>query len=276
MPVRKTVFVIGAGASEEADLPVGAKLKESVAAALDIRFDVIGRLERGDNTIVEALRLAVAAEDPPARDINRHIHAARQIRDAMPLDQSIDNFINTHQGDAKIELCGKLAIVRTILAAEKDSPLYADRTGTIDYSRLDGKWFNIFFQLLAQQSTVSALKERLSSISFVIFNYDRCVEHYLYQALKTYYLLSANDAVSALKNLEIYHPYGTVGALPWDSPTDAVDFGNTPSATQLLHLADRIKTFTQGKIQCRVQSRPYKQPCVRLTHSFSWVSRSIV
>lgn len=93
---------------------------------------------------------------------------------------------------------------------------------------------------------MSDLKERLSSISLVIFNYDRCVEHYLYDALQTYYQLSANDAASVLKNLEIYHPYGTVGALPWDSPTEAVDFGGTPSATHLLHLADRIKTFTEG------------------------------
>lgn len=93
---------------------------------------------------------------------------------------------------------------------------------------------------------MSGLKKRLSSISFVIFNYDRCVEHYLYHALQTYYLLSANEAASVLKDLEVYHPYGTVGALPWDSPTEAVDFGETPSATLLLHLADRIKTFTQG------------------------------
>jgi hypothetical protein len=118
MPGRKTVFVIGAGASNEADLPISAELKTSIAAALDIRFDLANRLERGDYKVVEALRLAVAAEDPPARDIRPYVHAAWQICKAMPLDTSIDNFINTHPGDAKIELCGKLAIVRTILAAE--------------------------------------------------------------------------------------------------------------------------------------------------------------
>jgi hypothetical protein len=148
MPVRKTVFVIGAGASKEACLPVGAELRESITVALDLRVERFIRVS-GDDTIVEALRLAAAAEDPPLGDINPYLHAARQICKAMPLDISIDNFINTHQGDAKIERCGKLAIVRTILTAEKDS-LYVDRTGpgTIDYRRLDGTWFNTLFQLL--------------------------------------------------------------------------------------------------------------------------------
>ena len=245
MPVRKTVFVIGAGASKEAGLPVGAELKESIATALDMRAKRF--IHMNGDTIVEALRWAAAAEDPPG-DINPYRQAARQICKAMPLDTSIDNFINTHQGDAKIERCGKIAIVKTILAAEKDSLLYVDQTGPgmIDYRQLAGTWFNTFFQLLTQQSTVSDFKERLSSISLVIFNYDRCVELYLYDALQTYYSLSANDAASVIKNLEIYHPYGTVGGLPWEGPTEAVDFGDTPSATQLLHLADRIKTFTEG------------------------------
>ena len=241
MPVRKTVFVIGAGASKEADLPVGDELKASIATALNIGFILPDRLDTGDARIVDALRLVMEAEDPPARSFDPYLHAAWKIRDAMPLAISIDSFIDAQRGDAKVELCGKLAIVRTILAAEKNSLLYVARTrydSTIDYSRLDGTWFNTFFQLLTENSTASSFKERLSSIALVIFNYDRCIEHYLYHALQTYYPLSANDAALLLKSLEIYHPYGTVGELPWYSSTEAVDFGATPTARQLLNLAD--------------------------------------
>ncbi len=35
----KTVFVIGAGASKEANLPTGIELKDKISALLDIRFD---------------------------------------------------------------------------------------------------------------------------------------------------------------------------------------------------------------------------------------------
>ncbi|MDQ3773980.1 MAG: hypothetical protein M3461_06240 [Pseudomonadota bacterium] len=251
MPVRNIAFVIGAGASKEAGLPVGAELKNSIAAALRAPYyGGLGvRMDSGDDMIVEALHLAVAAEAPAARDITPYVHAARRICNAMPLAISIDNYIDAHRGDAKIELCGKLAIVSTILAAEKASLLYISSVthdNTINYGRLDGTWFNTFFQLLTENSTLSNLKERLSSIALVIFNYDRCVEHYLYHALQNYYPLSANDAALLFQSLEIYHPYGTVGALPWHSRTDAVDFGATLDANELLNLRGRIKTFTEG------------------------------
>lgn len=99
-PVRKIVFVVGAGASKEVGLPVAKELKETIATALNICFNVLvnNRRESGDSTIAEALRLVAANEDPPTRDINPHLHAAWQIRDAMVLDTSIDNFINTHPG----------------------------------------------------------------------------------------------------------------------------------------------------------------------------------
>ncbi|MGH8275043.1 MAG: hypothetical protein ACRES9_12475 [Gammaproteobacteria bacterium] len=48
--------------------------------------------------------------------------------------------------------------------------------------------------------------------------------------------------------LTIYHPYGTVGRLPWEraSGSHPVDFGAKPYAKELLALAAGIKTFTEG------------------------------
>lgn len=37
--MSKTVFVIGAGASKEANLPTGEELKSSISSFLDIRFE---------------------------------------------------------------------------------------------------------------------------------------------------------------------------------------------------------------------------------------------
>ena len=53
--------------------------------------------------------------------------AGWRIRDAMPQAISIDNFIDTHGENKLIELCGKLAIVRTILEAEAKSTLIVDK-----------------------------------------------------------------------------------------------------------------------------------------------------
>ena len=86
----------------------------------------------------------------------------------------------------------------------------------------------------------------LDSIVLIIFNYDRCIEHYLYHSIQNYYQISAEDVAKLLQSLEVYHPYGTVGSLPWLNSDRAIAFGDLPSVRQLLELASKIKTFTEG------------------------------
>lgn len=230
-------------------LPIGSELKKSIANALDIRFEHGVRMTSGDGVIVEALRLAAAASVPPTRDINPYLHSARLIRDAMPQALSIDNFIDAHFHDKRLELCGKLAIARTILQAEAASTLFVDQARNqtkLDFGQLENTWFGYFTQLLTENCRVADLPARLASVVLIIFNYDRCIEHYLYYALQNYYAITPSDAALLLQKLEIYHPYGTVGSLPWLSPRNSIEFGSEPHPKKLLELAGQIKTFTEG------------------------------
>lgn len=120
----KTLFVVGAGASSEAGLPLAKKLKSDIAGRVDIRFNIAAPLEQqtGDPVITEAIRRHVR-DSTGGRDINPYLHAGRHISRAMPQAISIDNFIDTHRKDEKIELCGKLAIVQAILHTERRSQL---------------------------------------------------------------------------------------------------------------------------------------------------------
>lgn len=249
IPIPKTLFVVGAGASKEANLPIGSELKQSISRVLDIRFERGHTMNSGDDVICNAFRIAVQSNNPPSQDINPFLHASWRIRDAMPQAISIDNFIDAHSDDKRIELCGKLAIVRTILEAESKSSLFVDPSrgdNKLKFSQLENTWFSSFWQLLFENCKLSDIEQRLSSVALVIFNYDRCIEHYLYHALQNYYSISASDVAKLLKRLEIYHPYGTVGALPWLSSQNAIGYGATPHPKQLLELANQIKTFTEG------------------------------
>ena len=245
---HKTLFVIGAGASKEANLPVGTELKKQISSSLDIRFDDWGHEQRsGDQIICNAFR--VAARSEPLQDINPFLYSSWHIRDAMPQAISIDNFIDTHSEDKRIELCGKLAIVRTILEAESSSSMYykvSRGDEKFKFHQLENTWFSSFWQLLTENCKAQDLERRFNKVALVIFNYDRCVEHYLYHALQNYYRMEASEAANILKHIEIYHPYGTVGSLPWQSQSRAIGFGGTPDPAQLLELAKQIKTFTEG------------------------------
>jgi hypothetical protein len=216
---------------------------------LDIRFKRGFEQVSGDYAILEALRYKVTIGDTPSRDVNPFLHCCWRIRDAMPQAISIDNFLDCHNEDKSIELCGKLAIVRTILEAEANSLLFVDpmKQGRhLPFDQLENTWFNSFMQLLTENCRRPDLDRRLGSIVLIIFNYDRCIEHYLYHALQNYYSISPTEAALLLKSLEIYHPYGTVGSLPWDSQVHTIEFGCKPHSKQLLELANQIKTFTEG------------------------------
>ena len=122
---KKTVLVIGAGASQEAKLPTGAGIKKQIADFLHLELNAFGR-PLGDPIITGALLQHLGQQIGPPPDLQPYARAAEAIRNAMPQAISIDHFIDAHNGDDKIELCSKLAIVRSILKAERDSLLYVD------------------------------------------------------------------------------------------------------------------------------------------------------
>lgn len=248
MPNKNTLYIVGAGASSEVNLPTGDKLKNEISSSLDIRFNDGYSQSSGDRVITQALRLYVESNNFPSRDINPHLNSCWRIRDAMPQAISIDNFIDTHSGDEKIELCGKLAIVRSILSAEKDSFLYVDKSNSynkMDFQLLEKTWYSSFLKLLTENCNVKKLPDRLKSISLIIFNYDRCLEHYLYNAFQNYYGILPEEAGNLVNEINIYHPYGVVGNLPWQGK-QGMEFGAEPHPQVLLQLADQIKTFTEG------------------------------
>lgn len=248
MPNKNTLYIVGAGASSEVNLPTGDKLKSKISSSLNIKFSDGFSQSSGDKDILQALRLYVKSYNFPSEDINPHLHACWRIRDAMPQAISIDNFIDTHSGDKKIELCGKLAIVRSILNAEKDSSLYISKSNIynkMDFQSLENTWYSSFLKLLTENCNVKKIPERLKSISLIIFNYDRCIEHFLYYALQNYYGISPEEAGKLVNEMNIYHPYGVVGSLPWQGE-QGMEFGADPHPQVLLQLAGQIKTFTEG------------------------------
>jgi len=245
---KKTLFVVGAGASYEVGLPIGSGLKKVISNSLDIQFENGYSQSSGDEQIWDALQY-----DCRKKFINLNMreyqNAAWQIRDALPQAISIDNYMDAHQNSKLIELCGKVAITHSILMAEQQSKLYIDPlepNGRLNFQGIEDSWLNKFMQLLTENCREENLEERLSSITMIVFNYDRCIEHFLYQSLQNYYQISAADASNLVKRIKIYHPYGTVGNLEWYGEVNSIGFGAGTHPQQLLELASQIKTFTEG------------------------------
>lgn len=242
---KNTVYVIGAGASSEAGLPIGKGLKDEISKL----FTSKDERDPYDHDIKTAYK--ASAKD--STDVNSFFLAAKKIETGLSQTESIDNFIHRHRDDENVALCGKLAIVKSILAAEKSSHFNiesSNKNPAIDYESLVSKWYTPFFQSITKGCTIGQLKDRFESITLIIFNYDRCIEHFLYSQLIKVYACTKDQAAELVNDIKIYHPYGDVGSLPWCNrnldKNRILNFGEKPHHTQLLALAQGIKTFTEG------------------------------
>lgn len=237
----KTVFIIGAGASCEAGLPSGEKLKGDIAGLLNIEFEDGWKQSSGDREIARVLNQAGNG------DINPYLAKAWRIRDVVPAAAiSIDNFLDAHRGDEMMELCGKLGIVKSILNAESRSKLCNKEHGENRFSLrgLADTWYVNFLQMLTESVPKDEAATVFDNVRIITFNYDRCIERFLVQALADYYDLTELESEDIVSTLQIIHPYGTVGPLPWQNRNRHVRFGSTQ--TDLREAARRIKTFTEG------------------------------
>src|SRR6266446_3783392 len=157
----KTVFIVSAGASREANLPtsvdltgrIATKLNLSAALPLLSQLEPLPQLDTGDPAIAQAIidhLQAVGKAD--ITNFRSYIDAAWKTRDAMPQALSIDSFIHAHRDDAQIELCAKLGISQVILSAEGESSLCVvvkeDDEVRVRHEQLVDTWYLRCFQLL--------------------------------------------------------------------------------------------------------------------------------
>lgn|GEM_PF-584306 len=251
---KQTTFVLGAGFSCEVGMPLGVALKDQIIAVLRRAIS-----DEPGHALLLALRTG---------NENANRSACRTLIDALPLAVSIDNLVEHRSDDPALVHCAKVGIAAAILQAESKSELriihpaqrsYQSRTVRVRHSSDDeivdaprlsragqSSFFSIF-QILMPGVPKSQLRDSLQSLSFINFNYDRCLEHFLYYALQTHSSLSPTEAGELVDSIPIWHPYGTVGRLPWQRNTlgSAIDFGTVGDSTDLVTAASQLRTFSE-------------------------------
>ncbi len=254
---RRTLFILGAGASAEVGLPVGIDLAKTIANLLDIRWRDGQKEGPGDRFLmgqfVDQRRVQVSA----------HHQAAWLIRDGVRLTNSIDDFLDIHNSNDLVRQIGKAAIVKAILGAERESKLYYDQNkwGTkLSLDDLEATWYVKFIRMLGRGINQSNAREVFDKVAFIVFNYDRCLEFFLIDALHLLYSIPTNEAASIVGDLDVMHPYGLVGELPALNRASAVPFGGTDNFDyDYVKLSDGIKTYTEQIASADILSQIHEQ-----------------
>ena len=231
---QKTLFIVGAGASFEVGIPVGVQLARNIAGLLNI--------ELATQATSDFFRSLYNRYPQESNTFNR---AAAAVRNGVQLTNSIDDFLDRHSGEEAIERLGKAAIVKTILFAERECKfLQGERRGGFALDSVENTWFVKFFRMLGAEVHVSKVAQIFGNVAFVVFNYDRCLEFFLTDALQLVYGLSPNEARGLVAECKIIHPYGVIA--PLDVGSSGVPFGGVSNfALDYAALSEGLRLYTE-------------------------------
>lgn len=240
----ETVFVIGAGASEEFGLPVGWKLLNAIKQNSKFRFDY--GLKEGVADIFNAINQRY---DNQREEVNARLLASAEIHRAIDSAGSIDSFIDRNNHDELIAEVGKLQIAYAIAKAEAGSRLLTRSTGMypdVNWQAAEKTWITSFTEALFDGIRTTNVETIGTNVTIICFNYDRCIEFYLIAAIeRSFQNVSREQAARIVQNMNIIHPYGWLGKLPSDGGGPTVGFGPELSRGDLYKISASLVTWSE-------------------------------
>ncbi len=239
---KETVFILGAGASKPYGFPTGQELRKKI----------IQHFEEDLNSILESDRDLF--KDEPNFSVSQRAKSFLVQFDES--DLPIDLFLSLHSElSSEYEDIGKMAIVMRILKAEEKS-----------YFReaVDSKmnWYKELWRLMRGDiiSAGQLAEFKANNVTFITFNYDRSLEHYLYTVLRNSFLSISDPAMShlldILNEIPIHHVYGKIDWLIWERGNHIASEYGSPNyyrADIITRLIDNIRIIhdddrAQGEI----------------------------
>lgn len=250
---RKTVFIVGAGASHEFGLPLGWELIREIQKA--------ARAEAGLRDWTESsLSEAYCSSGFPMANINLRTRL-ESFANGLSGKASIDQYLRNHRSDEALVGLGKTAIAHQIMLHESRSSLVRDPDGD--------HWLSRLFAKATDDLDAVDFDAAFENVSFITFNYDRCIEYYLFHQFMRTGQMDAESAARIMAKLKIVHVYGDVGRFDWKAvgkdgatisfyqPSNDPSSINSPFpritypdrqhfASSVVAGAKRIRTFCEG------------------------------
>lgn len=231
---KKTVLVLGAGASMDYGFPSGEELLQDIINILKGKFfDEMEAVVKCMIAYIACCFMRNQKIDIEFTDENSYYKLmlegvddfkAKLIRSNAA---SIDDFIDK-QG-IRLKVIGKILIILAISYYEREDRLsYREekvKEGHRYYERCSPKigascvaltrgWYNHLWAKLYEDDIANDLKK----LTIISFNYDRSFEQYLYNGIKSMSSMSEQESKDCLNaDLCIHHVYGQLGKLPWQN-----------------------------------------------------------
>lgn len=193
----KTVFILGAGSSVPYGYPTGQGLRHQICTKFKDRYSQIKSGTQIGNTQYEFVK-------PKIEEF------CKKFKDSST--PSIDLYLARNPEYAQF---GKMAIALSILDSEKNSVFREDLKENSKYD-----WYRYICHKMTSTLSEPDSYKRFgeNKVTFITFNYDRSLEHFLYESLKNSFNVRDTEILLEFKKIPILHVYGKVSDLPWENP----------------------------------------------------------
>lgn len=208
---EKTVFILGAGASNPYSYPIGIELKRIICQDLN-SFAIAGCLFQ---------------EQDEKIDCERRIDIFKKFF-LLSSQNSIDRFLKDNNEYADI---GKQIIAFILYPLEVEARL-------IDTKGIKN-WYNLFWNMVDNkfENIIN------HNVHFVTFNYDRSLYN-SYSGKK-----SQEECAEIVNKMDIIHVYGSLAPLPWQNKANGRPYsGSIASKSDLLKAIESIFLIGEERV----------------------------
>lgn len=182
MITKRTVFVLGAGASIPYGFPSGADLRQMIC-------DQAGNPE---SALAQALIQGFGADPSSLAEFGTAFRRSQS--------PSIDAFLAYREDFSEL---GKLCMAFFIARQERADGIYACVRGE--------DWYHALWGAMIDGVEGYSRLASDNQVRFVSFNYDRSLEFMLHEAAKNTFRLNDDEAAEACRRIQIRHVYGSLG-----------------------------------------------------------------
>ncbi len=197
---KRTVLILGAGASMPYGFPSGQQLIKEIYDNLEYKTS------EGEKGIQFKNKPNRNEKLEDIKDLGFSYKEIEDFRSDLRQSNliSIDTFlINRH----KYMEIGKIIIAQALMKYEIKEKL----------TEFNNHWYKYLWQKMIIDTVFDNFES--NKISFITFNYDRSLEQFLFSSIKATFGKNDQETANKLKSIPIIHVYGKLGDLPWQNDT---------------------------------------------------------
>ena len=149
--------------------------------------------------------------------------------------KSIDLFLARNP---EFMVLGKWAIIFRIFTAERNS------TFREKMRNRNQDWYSYLFERLTDKLVTKEDYVHFgeNKASFITFNYDRSLEHFLYESLRNSFNgIEAAKLQEQINKLRVIHVFGQIAGLEWQEVEDRIEYRRNINLVDVQRLADNLR-----------------------------------